>query len=155
MDARAAVKYTVGPRHVADDRDRTDRPVTILPGQLPDGANPDPRASRPQFYTVEARRFAGYDTRLPGEAVIIHSVLPGRSSPAWVVDPDNNGNVNDAGAMWLPGETFTDAANGITVTINAMNASSFNVTIVKAGTSPPRITTQPRVRRSRPARRRR
>jgi M6 family metalloprotease-like protein len=96
-----------------------------------------------QFYTVEARRFAGYDTRLPGEAVVIHHVVPGRSSPAWVVDPDNNGNVNDAGAMWTPGETFTDATNGITVTVNAMNASSFNVTIVKAGTAPPGISTQP------------
>ena len=103
-----------------------------------------PIASSPaQFYTVEARRFAGYDTRIPGEGVVIHNVLPSRSSDALVVDPDNNNNPNDAGAMWTPGETFTDATNGITVTVNAMNASSFNVTIVKAGTAPPGITTQP------------
>ena len=137
----AAVKYTVASRHVADDRDRTDRPATIVPGQLPDGANPDHGVA--QFYTVEARRFAGYDTRIPGEGVVIHNVLPSRSSDALVVDPDNNNNPNDAGAMWTPGETFTDAANGITVTVNAMNASSFNVTIVKAGTAPPGISTQP------------
>ena len=55
----------------------------------------------------------------------------------------NNSNPNDAGAMWTPGETFTDAANGITVTVNAMNASSFNVTIVKAGTAPRGSATQP------------
>jgi N-acetylneuraminic acid mutarotase len=45
------------------------------------------------------------------------------------VDVDNNGNPNDAAAMWTPGETFTDAANGITVTVNAQTATGFQVTI--------------------------
>ena len=31
--------------------------------------------------------------------------------------------------MWTPGETFTDAANGITVTVNAQTATGFQVTI--------------------------
>ena len=137
----AAVKYTVGPgtsQTIEIERIglSPSSPGNYLMAQIP-------ITGSTEFYTVEARRFAGYDTRLPGEAVIIHNVLPGRPSPAWVVDPDNNGNVNDAGAMWTPGETFTDAANGITVTVNAMNASSFNVTIVKAGTAPPGIGTQP------------
>ena len=48
---------------------------------------------------------------------------------AQVVDVDNNGDPNDAGAMWTPGETFTDAANGITVTVNAQTATGFQVTI--------------------------
>ena len=136
----AAVKYTVGPgtsQTIEIERigQPPSSPGNYLMAQIP--------ITSTQFYTVEARRFAGYDTRIPGEAVVIHNVLPSRSSDALVVDADNNGNTNDAGAMWTPGETFTDAANGITVTVNAMNASSFNVTIVKAGTAPPGIGTQP------------
>ncbi len=136
----AAVKYTVGPgtsQTIEIERigQPPSSPGNYLMAQIP--------ITSTQFYTVEARRFAGYDARIPGEAVVIHNVLPSRSSDALVVDADNNGNTNDAGAMWTPGETFTDAANGITVTVNAMNASSFNVTIVKAGTAPPGIGTQP------------
>jgi M6 family metalloprotease-like protein len=80
------------------------------------------------FYTVEARRFLGYDTPLPGEAVIIHRVTPWASIPAKVVDPDGNGNPNDAGAMWLPGETFDDG-QGISVRVNARTTHGWNVTV--------------------------
>lgn len=67
--------------------------------------------------------FSGYDGhvngRISGEAIVIHKVDTALSSRnARVVDPDNNGNPNDAGAMWLPGETFTDMTNGITVRAN-------------------------------------
>ena len=51
------------------------------------------------------------------------------TSRAFVVDPDNNGNPDDAGARWLPGETFTDGANGITVTVDSETAEGYVVTI--------------------------
>jgi hypothetical protein len=83
-----------------------------------------------RFYTVEARRFVNYDTNVPGEAIVIHSVDTSRSDRlAQVVDPDNNGDPNDAGASWLPGETFTDTANGISVAVTGSTATSFSVTI--------------------------
>jgi M6 family metalloprotease-like protein len=83
-----------------------------------------------QFYTVETRRRAGYDDCLPGDAVVLEQVDPARGDRlAQMVDGDNNGILNDAGAMWTPGETFTDAANGITVTVNAQTATGFQVTI--------------------------
>jgi M6 family metalloprotease-like protein len=83
-----------------------------------------------KFYTVEARLFAGYDSQIPGQAIVIHQVDTTRvDRTAQVVDPDNNGNPNDDGAKWLPGEVFTDAAYGIQVRINSMSATSFNVTI--------------------------
>ncbi len=63
------------------------------------------------YYTVESRRFAGYDANLPAEAVI---------------DPD------DDGARWLPGETFSDPANGITVAIGSQTSEAFVVTIAVA-----------------------
>ena len=73
----AAVKYTVGPgtsQTIEIERigQSPSSPGNYLMAQIPIAA--------PQFYTVEARRFAGYDTRIPGEAVIIHNVLPSRSS---------------------------------------------------------------------------
>ena len=81
------------------------------------------------FYTVEARQFIDYDRNLPGEAVILHQVTPGRSSPAHVVDADNNGNPNDEGAMWLPGEVFEDRRNGIRVEVTGRLNSTFTVRV--------------------------
>ena len=83
-----------------------------------------------RFYTVEARRRVGYDTNLWGDAIIIHDVVTNRSgaSPALVVDVDNNGNTGDAGAMFVPGETF-NGASGISITVNSANATGWSVTI--------------------------
>ena len=54
--------------------------------------------STTRFYTVETRRLAGYDAPLPGHAVIIHLVDTTRPDrDAQVVDPDANGNPDDAG----------------------------------------------------------
>ena len=86
--------------------------------------------SSTNFYTVEARRFVGYDSQIPAEALVIHKVdttLEDRN--AQVVDSDNNVNPNDSGAMWLPGETFTDAGNGISVKVNRATSSSYDVTV--------------------------
>ena len=88
-----------------------------------------------QFYTVEARRGAGgYDANIPGDAVIIHKVnttLGDRN--AQVVDDTLNDDPNDAGAMWTAGETFTDAANGISVSIDADAGTGYVVTINNNG----------------------
>jgi M6 family metalloprotease-like protein len=92
--------------------------------------------STTRFYTVEVRRLTGYDGQVPGEAVVIHKVdttLSDRN--AQVVDPDNNGNTNDAGAMWLPGETFTDSANGIAVQVTGSTASGYTVRIQNGGST--------------------
>ena len=88
------------------------------------------------YYTVEARfNNAGYDRNIPGSAVIIHEVLEDRrystnAGDALVVDEDDgNDNVNDAGAMWTVGETYTDGNNGISITVDSSGATSFTVTI--------------------------
>jgi N-acetylneuraminic acid mutarotase len=78
-------------------------------------------------YSVEARRLVGYDAHLPADAIVLHRV----QGSATVVDVDNNGDPNDAGAQWTVGETFTDAANGIKMTVNATTATGFQVTITR------------------------
>jgi hypothetical protein len=78
------------------------------------------------YYTVEARKFTGYDVRLPGEAIVIHRV---QGLIATVVDVDGDGDANDDGAMWLPGETFTGEAGGIEISVVAESADGFLVSI--------------------------
>jgi M6 family metalloprotease-like protein len=95
-----------------------------LVAQIPVGG------STKQWYTVEARRQVEYDQGIPGNAVVLHQVDTRRDDQtAQVVDADTNGDPNDAGAMWLPGETFRDQAHGITVAVNRATASGFTVTI--------------------------
>lgn len=90
------------------------------------------------FLTAEARRFAGYDARgrLPGEAVILHYVNldDAIGSPARVVDVDNNQDPNDAGAMWVPGETYTNLTIGVAVHVLSATADGFRVEISTTGT---------------------
>ena len=86
--------------------------------------------SRTDFYTVEARLLAGYDEGIPDEAIVIHKVDTTREDRlAQVVDVDNNGDPNDAGAMWMVGEIFTDADNNLQISIDAAYASGYRVTI--------------------------
>ncbi len=86
--------------------------------------------SRTNFYTVEARLFAGYDDGIPDEAIVIHKVDTTREDRlAQVVDVDNNGHPNDAGAMWTVGEIFTDRKNALQVSIDAATETGYRVTI--------------------------
>ena len=85
--------------------------------------------SSTHFYTVEARRQAGYDYKLPGQGVIIHEVDTTRNSPAYVIDPDLNGNTGDAGAMWTEGEVFSDEAKGTSVSVISVTATGYQVEI--------------------------
>lgn len=79
-----------------------------------------------KYYTIEARYRVSYDQKVPANGVVIHSVDTTRTNPAWVVDPDGASTQN---AYFTPGQSFTNAANGITITVNSATASGFNVTI--------------------------
>lgn len=90
-----------------------------------------------QFYTVEARRKVGYDAYVPAEGVVVHRVDLTRSDRvAQVVDATNNADPNDAGAIWTPGETFTDAVSKVQVTVLSQTATGFRV-LVSSGMLPP------------------
>ncbi|HEU0054512.1 MAG TPA: putative Ig domain-containing protein, partial [Longimicrobium sp.] len=83
------------------------------------------------FFTVEARRVAGYDAagRLPAEGVVMHRVTPADHIPARVVDVDGNGDPNDAGAVLVPGEEFYDDVTGVSVRVLAATATGYRVRI--------------------------
>ncbi len=89
--------------------------------------------SKTAYYTVEARKFTGYDELVPAEGVIIHNVAKSRPDrDAQVVDVDRDGDCNDEGAVFLPGETFTDAANKIEVEVLEDTGTGYTVRIAKA-----------------------
>jgi hypothetical protein len=92
------------------------------------------------FYTVEARRLVGYDDDVPARAVVLHNAAPTRSSDALVVDADGNGDPNDEGAQWLPGEAFIDLDNQIIVHVTAATANGFEVEISYGTLVRPTIT---------------
>ncbi len=128
----AARKYVAAPG--------TTQTITLERSALPGGSGylmaqvPIPGTSG-GYYTVEARRNGvGYDRGLPGDAVVLHAMTTGM---ARVVDPDGNGNPNDAGAMWTPGETFTDPAAGISVAVVSASATGYQVTISTGATATP------------------
>ena len=83
------------------------------------------------YYLAEARRRVGYDTGLSGDAVVLHTYDPSRAEPAHLVDVPRNGDPNDGGVAWTPGETFTDSLLGLTIDVDSMNASGFGVTVVR------------------------
>ena len=74
----------------------------------------------------------------PANAVVLHPVDPTRKTrPSAALrwwTPTTTATRTTPARMWTPGETFTDAANGITVTVNAQTATGFQVTI-KRGTA--------------------
>jgi M6 family metalloprotease-like protein len=83
------------------------------------------------YYTAEARRRVSYDQGLPGDAVVLHTYDPARNEPAQVLDVTRNADPNDGGAMWTPGESFTDSLAGFTIEVDSMNASGSGVTVVR------------------------
>jgi hypothetical protein len=68
--------------------------------------------------------------------VLIHRVRLADLIPAKVVDTDGNQNPNDAGATWVPGETFTDVQGGVQVRVLAASGTGFRVEVSTGGNLP-------------------
>ncbi len=86
------------------------------------------------FLTVEARQLVGYDTWLPrqtgwNKAVVLHDIHIYDGMPARVIDIDGNGNTGDAGAIWLPGETYITSTLGIEVSVLSATETGFVISI--------------------------
>jgi M6 family metalloprotease-like protein len=107
--------------------DGTSTTVTLEDLAVPASSNYQmvkiPIGGTSNFYTVEARKFSGYDVKLPDEGIVIHNVDTTRSEDA-VLEPDGSST-----NLWSVGETFIDAINNILVTVNADTGTGFEVTI--------------------------
>ena len=115
-------KYTYSgsaPAPITLERSDLPGPNGYLMAQIPYG-------SSGYFYTVEARRKVGFDTKLYSNAVVIHDVHLGRVEPAWVQGTDGG-----TGSAWSVGQTFTDVTNNIRIRVDADNPSGtgYQITI--------------------------
>jgi M6 family metalloprotease-like protein len=85
-----------------------------------------------RFYSVEVRERQGdYDGNLPGNAVLVFEIDPGRREPAWLYDetvPPADFSDNE-GSMWKVGEIFEDAASEIEISVDGTTPEGFSLTI--------------------------
>ena len=97
---------------------------------------PIPSAAN-KYWTVETRDLTGlYDAELPGHAVIVHQVDPGRAEPAWCYDPQSppDGEADRASVMFVPGEIFASPSEATFVSVDGETPDGFAVTVfVDAG----------------------
>jgi M6 family metalloprotease-like protein len=96
------------------------------------------------YYTVEARKWAGYDNGLPAEGVLIHRVDASDPVESRVIDLDGDITTLDDQAFTV-GETYFDFTDNVTVTVDSETAGGYKVSI-KTGPPPPPFTdcaTQP------------
>ncbi|MHC4697849.1 MAG: hypothetical protein ACYTFA_14045 [Planctomycetota bacterium] len=84
------------------------------------------------FYTVEYRTLDGWDGAgpIPGEAVVLHRVETGLvDRQAQVIDYDWDGDPNDEGAMWLPGETYLNTTTKVVIHVEEVNGTDAMVSV--------------------------
>ena len=86
-----------------------------------------------RYYTVEARRRAGYDATLPGDAVVIHMIDLDATPHARPMS--TNGSEGQAGvttgvaSRWMQGMTFRDQEHAVAVSVDAETELGFAITI--------------------------
>jgi hypothetical protein len=85
-----------------------------------------------KYYTLEARKQAGYDVKLPGEGIVLHKVDLTRQVMAEFIDVDNNNNTGDEAAIWIPGESWEDKDNGIWVSVRTAAGNGYDVIVSNA-----------------------
>ncbi|MEO6688386.1 MAG: hypothetical protein ABIS07_09985 [Dokdonella sp.] len=80
------------------------------------------------YYVIEARKKSGYyEAKLAGDAVIIHEVNTTRPEPSWSVDatvPAAN-VANNAGSMFIVGESWTAPGNALRVSVTGATTGGF------------------------------
>lgn len=126
--SRRYVATTAPDQLVFIERLSNPNPAGYLEAKIPIGG------SSTRFYTVETRKFDGFDVNLPGQGVIIHNVDLSRGdrlAQVVDVDPVPDTDPNDAGAIWLPGQhnLFQDPVNNISVLVLREEPDGFWVII--------------------------
>ncbi len=93
------------------------------------------RLANGRYFTLEARQRGGTYEGLVGTAVLIHEVNENREEPSWLVDQRTPASdfANTPGVMWLPGETYSNEAAGLRVTVVAQTPTGFLVDVLASG----------------------
>ena len=92
-----------------------------------------------QYYLLEVRSRTGFDTALPAFGVLI-SYVDETATIGRVRIMDGHPSVPALGdAIWSVGQTFTDAKNKITISINSLVGQSYQVTVNRGAVPPPNL----------------
>ncbi len=95
-----------------------------------------------KYYLIEVRSGTGYDSGLPAAGVLILYVdstqLIGKVRV--INGHPSVSQLNEA--TWSVGQTFTDTANGLSVTVTGQTGNSFQVSVNRGGGQPPPIQQQ-------------
>jgi len=89
-----------------------------------------------KLYTIETRKRIGYDVKLPFSGVIIHTVQPdsfGQIQPR-LIDGDNDGDLLDDAVVWVPGETYRNEKDEITICIESITPSGYEIAVASVST---------------------
>jgi hypothetical protein len=115
--------FTIDPTEVAS--------TNVHAVKIPKGQNPS------QYYLVEVRQQIGFDSALPSTGVLILSVDDSLTNGIVHV-MDANPNVSGLkAATWTVGQTFTDSANSITISVLSKVGNAYKVEVGQSGSPPP------------------
>jgi M6 family metalloprotease-like protein len=136
--------YISGPT-LATALDRTTSTYTVDPTEIASNnihAIKIPLLESSEYYLVEVRAQIGFDSALPAAGVLItlvnENLVVGK---VHVIDGHPSvPNLNDA--VWTVGQTFTDSANDVAVTVTGKNGNSYQVTVNRGGVQPPQPQNQ-------------
>jgi M6 family metalloprotease-like protein len=131
--------YISGPK-LATAKDGTTSTYTVDPTEIASNnihAIKIPLSPSYKYYLVEVRAQIGFDTHLPASGVLITSVND-NLDVGKVQVVDGHPSVSDLeDAVWTVGQTFTDSANSLAVTVTSKNGNSYQVTVNRGGGPPP------------------
>ncbi len=130
----------IGGSTLATAQDRTTMTYTVDPTEIASNnihAIKIPWVQSGQYYLVEVRAQIGFDAALPAAGVLItlvnENLVVGK---VHVIDGHPSvPELNDA--VWTVGQTFTDSANDVAVTVTSKIGNSYEVTVNRGGVQPP------------------
>ena len=101
--------------------------------EIPLGTSSEPT----EYYLIEVRASIGFDSALPNFGVLI-SLVNNNAVVGPIHIMNGHPNVPDMNdAVWDVGQTFTDSANGLSVSITGKTGNSYQVTVNRGGAQPP------------------
>ena len=129
VDAARKLEVQAGQWLIAQRLDRAGLANSVNPQMIVVRRPGDPSS---RYWTVETRRRVGYyESSLAGNAVIIHSIDTGRSTPAQSVDADVPPATlsNNEGSMFKPGETWTAPDGSFRIRVWPADGDAFTVSV--------------------------
>ena len=128
--AGSTASYTIDATEVASSNVH----AVIVP--LGSGANPA------QYYIIEVRAGVGFDAAQPSTGVLL-LYIDSTKLIGKVEIVNSHPSVADLSeAPWSVGQTYTDTANGWSMTVNSKTGNSYQVTVNRGGAPPPPIQPQ-------------